>query len=290
MLLPRSLRHSLLPPPRRSSSFLSIASSTTSSKLPCHGEQEFNLGLPAQSFFPILAFNYYTRAFSGYLVDLFDEIKLETRAQIHLIPLPNHLLADAFDEGLINGFIALSSVNPDLPADGQSLLEYHSINEPNLASFTSDVFSTQLTTLLKKTNRKSNMFAFLEPFSEGLWLMILACVLGTGFVMAVSEFAFPYLEGARVSITSVKLMKLWYHSAALLQAQDDFEWITPPMKVLRLGVMFSAIIFTGSYTANLVGPAAHASSTPSSSLGWLGLEGIEMVGHMVRVGIREGTP
>ena len=41
------------------------------------------------------------------------------------------------------------------------------------------------------------------------------------------------------------------HSAAVFEQVDDLEWITPPMRMLRLGLSFVALIIANSYTANL---------------------------------------
>jgi hypothetical protein len=59
----------------------------------------------------------------------------------------------------------------------------------------------------------------------------------------------PTVQGLRYAANSVA--DLLHHSLLTFQTENDFEWTTPPLKFLHLGVAFFALILTATYTANL---------------------------------------
>jgi hypothetical protein len=58
-------------------------------------------------------------------------------------------------------------------------------------------------------------------------------------------------RGGEKSAGLKKVPKALYHAFAGLLGGEDYEWMTWPARILRLGVLFFCLIINSTYTANL---------------------------------------
>ncbi|KAL1498698.1 hypothetical protein AB1Y20_014009 [Prymnesium parvum] len=258
-----------LTPRRLAAALLLLLAPRASSKVPrpssvrnCCAAHTYRIGLPPEQISPLVAFDTQKQQHSGMVIDVIDQLRLEMRADIQIVPTTATLLPGALQAGTVNMIGVITSDYAPIPPEGVSAFEYHKLHGPQYDEFTPELFSSPYRVLLKRTTREVTRFAFLDPFSTELWLMVLFSIVCSAVVMAAIEVTYPYQDNTRVSMSAARFAKLCYHSVSLIQQQDDFEWITPPMRLLRISMMFVGIILTGSYTANL----AAFFSTPQSTI------------------------
>ncbi|KAL1498694.1 hypothetical protein AB1Y20_014005 [Prymnesium parvum] len=257
------------PRPRAAAALLLLFAPRASSKIPrsssvrnCCAAHTYRIGLPPHQISPLVTFDTQKQQHSGMMVDVFDQLRLEMRADIQIVPTPISLLPAALQAGTVNMIGVITSNYAPVPPEGVSAFEYHKLHGPQYDEFTPELYTTPLRVLLKRSTREVKLFAFLDPFSTELWLMVLLTIACSAVVMAAIEVTYPYKNRTHVSMNAARFAKLCYHSVSLIQQQDDFKWITPPMRLLRISMMFVGIILTGSYTANL----AAFFSTPQSTI------------------------
>jgi len=107
----------------------------------------------------------------------------------------------------------------------------------------------------------------MDPFSAGLWAAVSAAILATALCIALTEWMWPSSPGQENGLSEYAkprtLLKLLYHAIAVQLGGEDYEWLTSPGRLLRLGVLFFALVLSNTYVANL----AAFLSRPSFTLG-----------------------
>jgi len=129
--------------------------------------------------------------------------------------------------------------------------------------------------LALRTSSDQQFDSFMRPFSYALWVLILGCIVGIGATLQLLEYVWPS-DSAMASETSQPhkhgawghasvrhTLHLVYHMFALFLQVDDYEWLTLPLRILKLGVAFVVLVLVSTYTANL----AAFFSMPSFSVG-----------------------
>lgn len=106
--------------------------------------------------------------------------------------------------------------------------------------------SAPLSGLVKKTKMPTNLFAWVSPFSSSLWI----AVLGGTVALAVAMHSLASLDPDNEAEPASWILTL-YHSFAILVGGEDYEFLSGPLKLVRLGVLTFVLILVSTYTANL---------------------------------------
>jgi len=117
--------------------------------------------------------------------------------------------------------------------------------------FTVPVVETSYRALVLRTEHRAGLFQLFDPFTPGLWLAVLGCILlfgvGLMFLHLVAPSGVPYRQ--RLSVDA--FFRTMYHMFVAAMGGDDYEWVTWPLRVLRIAVLFFCLIILSTYTANL---------------------------------------
>jgi len=97
------------------------------------------------------------------------------------------------------------------------------------------------------------MFGFFEPFSLALW----GAIAGSLFILSialVAVFTIVNAESAEQAIRAFhprSLVQSLYHVWAAMLGGDDYDWAsTNPGRLLRIAVLFMAVLLLSTYTAD----------------------------------------
>lgn len=116
---------------------------------------------------------------------------------------------------------------------------------------------TPVKAILHKTKVSAGMFVWVQPFETDLWMAIIAFVFFSGFWIILLNYLTARTsedsaaaEEAKVSIVST-LGSTMYHAWAIFLAGEDYEWISWPARVFRLGLLLFVVIISAAYTGNM---------------------------------------
>jgi len=103
--------------------------------------------------------------------------------------------------------------------------------------------------LVRRTEKPIGLWRLFEPFTPGLW----AAIAGSTFVFALLIVVVNGLTDGRegMGVTPDRTAKAIYHSWAALLGGEDYEWVSWPGRMLRLGLLFMVLLVGSTYTANL---------------------------------------
>ncbi|XP_068747188.1 glutamate receptor 2-like isoform X2 [Montipora capricornis] len=103
-----------------------------------------------------------------------------------------------------------------------------------------------------------NNFAFLQPFTRGVWLSTIGVVLFITVMMCVMDFLTPFGYRARARESDDEpgnefnvLNSLWFATASVLQQGPDNTPLAPSGRLLASTFWFFILILISTYTANL---------------------------------------
>ncbi|XP_029201413.2 glutamate receptor 2-like isoform X1 [Acropora millepora] len=103
-----------------------------------------------------------------------------------------------------------------------------------------------------------NKFAFLQPFTGGVWLSTIGVVLFITVMMCVMDFLTPFGYRARARQSDDEpgnefnlLNSLWFATASVLQQGPDSTPLAPSGRLLASTFWFFILILISTYTANL---------------------------------------
>lgn len=158
----------------------------------CCVGQQIRLMVYGMDFLPIYKYNRsLPDRWSGWMVAFVKELELETGAtfmlQENLRPLyldlvedPPKYTADAVAYRLTDPTLFVGTKGPVL-GDGTA-------SAPGLV-YTAPFLQSRMTGAVLKTKAAPNLFAFMEPFSEDLWIAILLAIFGTVLVAMALDIA-----------------------------------------------------------------------------------------------------
>jgi len=129
-------------------------------------------------------------------------------------------------------------------------------------AFTTTVYNSPISGVVKQVKHSKSVWAFVDPFSGGLWgavglgvLTVAICILLIrGMLEVESESLGQALRKVLSGFAGFGIGDMCtalYHSLSVILAGDIYEWESGPLKVLRSGWLFFALIVVSSYTANL---------------------------------------
>ncbi|XP_068679822.1 glutamate receptor ionotropic, kainate 2-like isoform X2 [Montipora foliosa] len=103
-----------------------------------------------------------------------------------------------------------------------------------------------------------DIFAFLSPFTSGVWLSTIAVVIGMTVIMRVLDYLSPFGYYARARETEDQpgnefnlLNSLWFATASILQQGPDNTPLAPSGRLMASAFWFFILILISTYTANL---------------------------------------
>ena len=178
--------------------------------------------------------------FIGYMSDVVDNLqdKLHFIPQIQLLPRNQsyYQCVQAVANGICDMFIADVTVTA---------------KRREIVDFSSSIFDNSLSILVRKTNSASaDLFAYLKPFSTGLWLTILATTVYGGILICFLERRENEAFENR-SLLSTLVLSVWFSVGTVVGYGADFHVQTAAGRMLTIGLYFLSLILVASYTANL---------------------------------------
>uniref|UniRef100_A0A7S0R782 Ionotropic glutamate receptor C-terminal domain-containing protein n=1 Tax=Pyramimonas obovata TaxID=1411642 RepID=A0A7S0R782_9CHLO len=131
-------------------------------------------------------------------------------------------------------------------------------------AFSATVYNSPISGVVKLQKHSKTIWAFVDPFSGGLWGAVAIAVTFVGVCILVLKSIKEVDEGASLGealrqmgrgFTGFSgltgLADALYASLAVFLAGDIYEWDSHPERVLRSGWLFFCLIVISSYTANL---------------------------------------
>ncbi|XP_074644446.1 glutamate receptor ionotropic, delta-2-like [Tubulanus polymorphus] len=119
------------------------------------------------------------------------------------------------------------------------------VNRSRVIDYTEATIPWTLSLLMKAPQVERTIWQFLKPFDTYLWLLI----LGVLFVMS---FLLTLLTWIDYTTETINLSDSFYHIAAILtQGSSETNPTSIPSRIMIAFVMFFAIVFNASYTANM---------------------------------------
>jgi len=104
--------------------------------------------------------------------------------------------------------------------------------------------------LITKTEAPINFLRFMEPFHWTLWLATAAALLVVSAAMVLLHVIAPR-QGLWGKFSFHYALSTVYHTWAAFLGGEDFEWLTPSARILRIALLFLVLISVSTYTANL---------------------------------------
>jgi len=108
----------------------------------------------------------------------------------------------------------------------------------------------------KETRTSRPTFSIFQPFERNLWLAIVGAIVVAAGVFYVLDLLWHEETPSSHSFL--------YHAAALLLRGEEYVTFSPASRWFRVGFLFTALILTATYTANL---AAFLTSRPRAIVG-----------------------
>lgn len=205
---------------------------------------------------------------SGYIPTLIDDVAKELGARVEVItwaewPIPSRILDQAFESGTIDMAIHYGiTLGTFHPGDGSNKF-IHQLGHKY--AYTIPLYESYASGLVLRTEQAKNMFNFLKPFTFSLWvatvlyLMLLGAMLVFLQMLAQSKGVMSGDERSAHARLVFKTVPEFisavchgiYHSFAAFLGGDDYEYVYPAERVMRLSILFLVLIMVSTYTANL---------------------------------------
>ncbi|CAF3806890.1 unnamed protein product [Rotaria sp. Silwood1] len=117
--------------------------------------------------------------------------------------------------------------------------------------FSKSIFDNSLRIIMKKNPTASvKLFAFMRPFSVGLWLLALAAVCFSGFLFCLIERQ-ENEELRERPLFSQYIMSLWYSFCNIVGCGAGYDACTAPGRLFTGGLYILSVILVATFTANL---------------------------------------
>ena len=113
--------------------------------------------------------------------------------------------------------------------------------------------------LVLKTSKPYSLFRFMDPFDLNMYLTMLAVIIGTAFLLSALDLIWPTDESSLKGKHRLcdgdndardffnAFTSSVYHMTAATLGGEDYEWLTWPLKVLRIGMLLVVLVPTASF-------------------------------------------
>ncbi|CAF3993101.1 unnamed protein product, partial [Rotaria sordida] len=120
-----------------------------------------------------------------------------------------------------------------------------------IVGFSSAIYDNSLRTIVRQVNGPGiDLFAFLKPFSRGLWILVLGTCIYAGILIFLIERR-KNEDLQNRSIPSQLIMSIWYCFGNMFGYGIEFNTRTAGGRLLTAGLYILSLILVASYTANL---------------------------------------
>ena len=121
-----------------------------------------------------------------------------------------------------------------------------------VVDFTASYMDYGVGILIRKPQRKTNFFGFLEPLTVQVWICICIATFAIGVVMFALARISPYgIEGVDESLQFNFHNSMWFALASLMQQGTDITPRSISSRMLGTFWWFFTLIVIATYTANL---------------------------------------
>ena len=219
----------------------------------CRGHH-FKVGVPAipGGYEPLFAYG--DGVWGGLLVEMLDSLALNMGFTYECVASP------AYDVDSATGLTMLQAGTVDLIiSDLSPAVVQQDLSVLKTTPFHNSYFSG----LVLKTSKPYSLFRFMDPFDLNMYLTMLAVIVGTAFLLSALDVIWPTdvssLRGKHRLCDGHNDVRDFfgaftssvYHMSAATLGGEDYEWLTWPLKVLRIGMLLVVLVVNATYTANL---------------------------------------
>ncbi|CAF1273260.1 unnamed protein product [Rotaria sordida] len=181
-----------------------------------------------------------TIKYSGYVLDL---IKL-LRNKMKFIPIielvPSNMTYDEFVRSVSTGVYDIAIGDVTVTSARSKYVD-----------FSNAIFDNSLRIIIRTTSTvKVDLFSFLKPFSNNLWLLFFGTLIYAGILIYIMERKDNEVLQNR-SILNQIFMSIWYSFGNVVGYGVDFHIATSAGRLLTVGLYILGLILVASYTANL---------------------------------------
>ena len=233
---------------------LTEARATLEPLIECCRGNHIKIGTPAipGGYEPLFTYN--DGVWGGLLVEMFDSLSLNMGFSYEIVASP------AYDVDPATGLGMLQAGSVDLVITD---LSPAAVQQDLRVLKTGPFHNSYFSGLVLKTSKPYSLFRFMDPFDLNMYLTMLAVIIGTAFLLSALDLIWPTDEGSlkgkhqlcdgvddcrdlfRAFTASI------YHMTAATLGGEDYEWLTSPLKVLRIGMLLVVLVVNATYTANL---------------------------------------
>lgn len=229
-----------------------------SSAYRCCVDRHSRIGIWNFSLAPINSYDNATRTWSGYLADRIQMLSDELGFSYELVGVPTinpwlrnkDGISDAWSPagGVLSGTLdtELISDSSDLPSHNLSSL----LLDPRFA-YTSSLITTSMGALVHTTTRPPSIWQLFEPFDNKLWVAIVSALLGYAMLLVLLSGALSRCSRRNPTAPLTNMVSSSYHTVSACFGGEDYEWISGPMRLLRLSLLAFVLVTGSCYTANL---------------------------------------
>ena len=108
-----------------------------------------------------------------------------------------------------------------------------------------------LSALSYKTKSQPSDFTLFEPFSVDLWMAVLGALLAYAALLVILSGVLSRCSRRTPTKPLTDMVSSSYHTFSACVGGEDYEWISGPMRVLRLSLLTFVLVIGSTYTANL---------------------------------------
>eukprot|EP01062_Namystynia_karyoxenos_P020908 TRINITY_DN17931_c0_g1_i1.p1 TRINITY_DN17931_c0_g1~~TRINITY_DN17931_c0_g1_i1.p1 ORF type:complete len:530 (+),score=116.54 TRINITY_DN17931_c0_g1_i1:122-1711(+) len=211
----------------------------------CCTGRHLKLGLPRLTVHPFWTYDNDTGKYDGHLAQVVDKLALE-------MGLTYEVVADPL--GLTESALALVSGQTDASVVHISQ-EMYQVDLLETFVYTTPLWTSYNGALVYRERAPSSLWRLFDPFTPLMWAMCATCIgllTGTMLLVArISPVAHRRDPATDFRARIIRLTYSVYHSFAFMLGGEDIEWFTWSGRVLRLTFLFTVLIITSTYTANL---------------------------------------
>ncbi|XP_033627958.1 glutamate receptor ionotropic, delta-2-like isoform X1 [Asterias rubens] len=190
--------------------------------------------------------------YSGFCIDMLDFIARELNIKYELYLVPDGLYGGKTEDGTWNGLIGeVYYRRAELAVAGMVI----NSDREAVVDFTKPYMNYGVGILMRKPQKKTNIFAFLEPLDFNVWGCVLASLFVVGILIYIVDRLSPYSSFRRENSNNQDAFDLknsmWFAFASCMQQGGDTSPLSISGRVLSAFWWFFALIITATYTANL---------------------------------------
>jgi ABC-type amino acid transport substrate-binding protein len=182
--------------------------------------------------------------YSGYTIQFFDAIASEMGFSYTVVQDPTAHTGAAVQSGAVDiGFAHLHESRSFTPDNAHKV------------TYSQPFYQSMSGAMVLRTKRKaSRLFQLFDPFTPSLWAAIIASIGVAAALTIVLDVLAPSEDIDEPVLKRLSLerwVKSLYQMVATLLGGEDYEWVTWPARILRIGVLFMVLFVTSTYTAEL---------------------------------------